>query len=158
MTDQTSNERLARLRILAASSIVGADLKWLLERYELLRAVATPIAEALRQVGDETDWRDGDETDRVYAWHEMEALWKALADSPAVETVSEPKPIAWASKTGEVITHAERMRTNYPGRLDFFCVPLFPRAAVKTKCEHQHQRQGERGPPYCADCGAQVET
>lgn len=31
---RTSDERLARLRIIAGSSIVGADLKWLLDEYE----------------------------------------------------------------------------------------------------------------------------
>jgi len=41
---------------------------------------ATELVQLIRDVGEETDWRDGDETDRVFAWHEFEALRKALED------------------------------------------------------------------------------
>jgi hypothetical protein len=27
---------------------------------------------------------------------------------------------------------------------------------VKTPCSHTNQRQGERGPAYCADCGEEI--
>src|SRR6267142_5798443 len=37
--------------------------------------------------------------------------------------------------------------------VDFACL-IQGRRAEEPACEHNNQRQGERGPPYCADCGA----
>lgn len=46
-----------------------------------LRAVAWGIVTKLRNVGVQTEWRDGDQTDRVFAWYEIEPLEKALLAS-----------------------------------------------------------------------------
>ena len=43
-----------------------------------LREAAWPIVRALEQVGDETNWGLGDETDRVYPWYEIEPLKHAV--------------------------------------------------------------------------------
>ena len=43
-----------------------------------LREAAWPIIRELEQAGDDTSWCDGDETDRVYPWYEIEPLKKAV--------------------------------------------------------------------------------
>ena len=43
-----------------------------------LREAAWPIIRELESVGDDTNWRDKDETDRVYPWYEIEPLKKAV--------------------------------------------------------------------------------
>jgi hypothetical protein len=49
----SADERLKRLRVLAGSSVVGDDLKWLLEEYDRLqidnRALADTAAHALNE-------------------------------------------------------------------------------------------------------------
>ena len=57
----TAEERLKRLRVIAGSSIVGDDLKWLLEEYDRLqidnRALADTAAHALGCEGpDDVGW------------------------------------------------------------------------------------------------------
>jgi hypothetical protein len=146
-----TKERLARLRTLATSSVVGADLKWLLERYDQLRVAATPIAEALRQVGDETDWRDGNETDRVYAWGEIEPLWKALAGSLAETPApcSKPETAAHAVRGSdgqryvclgfeEAVSKAQRLADEFPA-LRWSIVELIERPPADNQ-------------PYCESC------
>ena len=53
MVERTEDERLKRLRVLAGSSVVGADLKWLLDEYDRLqidnRALADTAAHALNE-------------------------------------------------------------------------------------------------------------
>ena len=67
----------------------------LLERITKLKAAAKTIVEELETVGNQTDWRDGDETDRVYAWHEMKPLRDAIEfasdKTPSTEKKSEPE-------------------------------------------------------------------
>jgi hypothetical protein len=46
--------------------------------YSRVALAARAITAKLQIVGDETGWKDGDETDRVYAWHEMLPLVAAL--------------------------------------------------------------------------------
>lgn len=50
----------------------------------MLREAAWPIIRELESVGDDTNWVDGDETDRVYPWYEIEPLKHAVlsVDSP----------------------------------------------------------------------------
>lgn len=43
-----------------------------------LREAAWPIVRELEIVGDETNWKIGDETDRVYPWYEIEPLKTAV--------------------------------------------------------------------------------
>lgn len=43
-----------------------------------LREAAWPIVRALEDVGDQTNWSIGDETDRVYPWYEIEPLKHAV--------------------------------------------------------------------------------
>jgi len=47
-----------------------------------LRKSARELIQLIRDVGEETDWHDGDETDRVFAWHEFDDLRKALGEDP----------------------------------------------------------------------------
>ena len=45
MTNQTQDERLKRLRLLARSSVVGADIKWLLDVHDdFVSALETILA------------------------------------------------------------------------------------------------------------------
>lgn len=47
----------------------------------VLRQIADacrPIVDALEQVGIETNWAGGDETDRVYPWYEIKPLSELL--------------------------------------------------------------------------------
>lgn len=44
----------------------------------VLREAAWPIVRSLESVGDDTNWVQGDETDRVYPWYEIEPLKKAV--------------------------------------------------------------------------------
>lgn len=46
--------------------------------YNRVATAARAVTAELQKVGDETEWRDGDETDRVFAWHELLPLVKAL--------------------------------------------------------------------------------
>lgn len=39
MSQDTADERLKRLRLIARSSVVGVDIKWLLEEYDRLNVV-----------------------------------------------------------------------------------------------------------------------
>ena len=43
-----------------------------------LRQTAWPIIRTLEDVGDQTNWSQGDETDRVYPWYEIEPLKHAV--------------------------------------------------------------------------------
>ena len=43
-----------------------------------LREAAWPIIRALEDVGDQTNWQGGDETDRVYPWYEIKPLKDAV--------------------------------------------------------------------------------
>lgn len=43
-----------------------------------LREAAWQIVRELEDVGDSTNWRDKQETDRVYPWYEIEPLKKAV--------------------------------------------------------------------------------
>lgn len=43
-----------------------------------LREAAWPIVRALEDVGDQTNWAIGDETDRCYLWYEIEPLKHAV--------------------------------------------------------------------------------
>ena len=43
-----------------------------------LREAAWPIIHELEQAGDDTNWADGDETDRVYPWYEIQPLKNAV--------------------------------------------------------------------------------
>jgi hypothetical protein len=47
-----------------------------------LRAAARSIVDAMIEVGERTNWADGDETDRVYSWHEIKPLAEALERMP----------------------------------------------------------------------------
>lgn len=46
--------------------------------YNRVATAARAVTSLLYNVGVETEWRDGDETDRVFAWYELEPLVKAL--------------------------------------------------------------------------------
>lgn len=46
--------------------------------YNRVATAARSLIQPLRIVGDSTSWKDGDETDRVYAWYEMLPLVEAL--------------------------------------------------------------------------------
>lgn len=43
-----------------------------------LREAAWPIVRALEDAGDQCNWMNGDETDRVYPWYEIEPLKHAV--------------------------------------------------------------------------------
>lgn len=43
-----------------------------------LQAAAARIIAPLENIGDSTTWGDGDETDRVYPWYEIQPLKDAL--------------------------------------------------------------------------------
>lgn len=58
----------------AADCRLRARLAWI---GTVLRPARDMVA-MLKQVGDQTNWADGDETDRVFAWHEIEPLANAL--------------------------------------------------------------------------------
>ncbi len=48
------------------------------KRIAVLEDAARPIVDSLEAVGEATDWKCGDETNRVYAWYEIEPLKAAL--------------------------------------------------------------------------------
>lgn len=50
------------------------------DRVATLEREARKVIDLLREVGDETGWRDKDETDRVYAWYEFDDLRAALGE------------------------------------------------------------------------------
>ncbi len=52
---------------------------------------ATPIVRELESAGEDTDWKDGPETDRVYPWYEIEPLAKVLSLSRALYQEQELK-------------------------------------------------------------------
>jgi len=54
-----------------------------------LRNAARELIKLIKDVGNETDWRDGDETDRVFAWHEFDQLRKALSEEGILEATAE---------------------------------------------------------------------
>lgn len=43
-----------------------------------LQATAARVVAELESLGDETEWVDGDETDRVYPWYEIAPLKAAI--------------------------------------------------------------------------------
>lgn len=45
---------------------------------EDFRVASRQVVQELEEVGDNTDWRDGPETDRIYPWYEIEPLAKCL--------------------------------------------------------------------------------
>lgn len=45
-----------------------------------IRKAAWIVVRALEEAGDQTDWSQGDETDRVYPWYEIEPLKKAVLE------------------------------------------------------------------------------
>lgn len=61
---------------------MGVALQKLLERHDRLAGEAARLVQALHEVGEQTLWRDGDNTDRVYSWGELAGLRKALAATP----------------------------------------------------------------------------
>lgn len=70
--------------------------------YNRVALAARAVTAELQKVGDATQWQDGDETDRVYAWHEMQALAAALdADIHSPPSASGPIESLSARKGGE---------------------------------------------------------
>jgi hypothetical protein len=69
-------EQLRRVKKVAAIGEGMADE--IVDYVDALRAAAWPIVRALEDVGDQSNWAIGDETDRVYPWYEIEPLKRAV--------------------------------------------------------------------------------
>ncbi len=52
---------------------------------EYIKSEALKIINILRKVGEETQWRDKEQTDRVFAWYEFDDLRAALGECPSCE-------------------------------------------------------------------------
>lgn len=61
---------------------------------------AERVVELLREVGEQTQWKDGDQTDRVFAWYELDelaALVELAKQAPALPGEAQH----WADKYGD---------------------------------------------------------
>jgi hypothetical protein len=94
--------------------------------YNRVATAARAVTAELYNVGVETDWRDGDETDRVFAWYEMLPLVKALdAD---IHRSSEAAPPAETGRTVDDIMCPHGVNT-YIGGVCGECSPDETKAA-----------------------------
>ena len=69
-------DQLRNARVLA--TVPEATAHEIARYVDTLRAAAWPIVRELEDVGDQTNWAIGDETDRVYPWFEIEPLKRAV--------------------------------------------------------------------------------
>lgn len=54
-------------------------------KYLRLAHEARKVVDLLREVGEDTRWRDGSQTDRVYAWFEFDDLRRLLGEAVDAE-------------------------------------------------------------------------
>jgi hypothetical protein len=112
LTQHLSTERAARE---AAEATCAA-----------MRAAILPVVHELERVGDFTDWRDGDETDRVYPWYEIKPLKAALKGDAGASLLAEladkTKRLALAEAEnarprGDLVAIGEAVRQRLAGLL-----------------------------------------
>jgi hypothetical protein len=124
---------------------------------------------------DAHDWKKCEQLDRIYrqAYDEFAgppgrrhavnfdtynragliAVWNAAQDAmrAAPETSELPEKCG-----GKCPRHGPYVLLGRKGPCPI-CEEIKQRDSMKAECAHNNQRQGERGPPYCADCGEQVD-
>jgi hypothetical protein len=157
-------EERDRLRNILDSGKGQSAISVLYAHVERLEAAAQPIVDAIRAVGDQTNWEGGDETDRVYPWYEIEPLSKALAGFAENQlTASERAEAAEAqlAQVREALGEAVKVIDDLAGQQampdDFYQEPLHRFQKILAATPPTPEPAGETLRYHCHACGLRYD-